>query len=532
MIKKVMDFLKEWRVAIVLAAAFIAFQVLILQVDLAQLPNGTIWLGAHSVNTSDMAVYLGYLAQGKNSFLISNLFNDHPQIPRFDAFWSIAGLLVRAGMAPVVAHEALRYLCGIILAFSVYAAAKAMTKNRKDAVRTTFFLAVGMAAGWINGIWLGIVTAPDPARAMSPDLETEFGLVPMLLGGAHMILSLALQLAFARWAWDGINHKNWRKTLLACLTVAYFTAFHPYFISWAGLFVVIAMLWRVKREELLPRAKHFLAICAAMLPSAAYYIYLLADDTAFREHHTLANKLPLEHPLIWAVALSPIAIAGIWQWFKRNKHEGSRLNDVSWIWAWLASAVVCMLLPFPWTAKYTQGLLLVLTALTLPAWLAAADWAAKRVFWLRWMLIGLCLLPILYLFKQEMTVNASMKWNGNFYQYVSTMRAVRYLGQNSPPDAITVAPNTLIDLWTPAYAARHAWIGHPHETPDYQDRLAEFKKWATSTNSGDFLSFLDAKSISYVILPKDPNSDYVKFFDVTWRRIFEQEGAQVWERVR
>lgn len=522
--------MQTWGAALVLATGFVAFQFLVTAIDVAQVTNGTVWLGAHAVNTSDMAVYLGYLAQGKTTFLISNLFNDHPQIPRFDAFWSFGGLLVRAGMTPVLAHEILRFVCTIILAFSIFAAAKSLTNTKTDARRSTFFLAVGMAVGWINGIWLSILLAPDLARAMSPDLETEFGLLPMLLGGAHMILSLALQLAFARWAWDGIQNNKIKQTAFACAAIAYLTAFHPYFISWAGLFVFVAAVWRIDRQKIWSRSKHFLAVCFSMLPSAAYYLYVIFNDPSFREHHTLANKLPLEHPLVWAVALSPIAIAAGWMRFK--KCDGQRVNSRAWAWAWLLAAIICMALPFPWTAKYTQGLLLVATALTLPAWLAAADWARSRVFWLRWMLIVACLLPALYLLKQEMTVNANEKWNGNFYQYATTIQALDYLGRHTESDALVLAPSTLINLWTPAYAARHAWIGHPHETPDHQNRLSEFKDWAASKDSDSFLGLLDTHRITHVLLPADPKSNYSEFFDLTWRKIFDADGAQIWERVQ
>ncbi|MHB8830942.1 MAG: hypothetical protein ACYC44_02420 [Patescibacteria group bacterium] len=109
------DLLKKWWFGLLLAACLIIFEILTISVPILATPPGFRWLGAGIFNTGDMAVYLNYLAQAKHSFLVTNLFNNLPQIPRFDLFWSLGGLFVRAGLPPLLTHEILRWICTVTL---------------------------------------------------------------------------------------------------------------------------------------------------------------------------------------------------------------------------------------------------------------------------------------------------------------------------------------------------------------------------------------------------------------------------------
>jgi len=525
------DFWYKWKFGFALSGAMVAFELLILELILLGTPTGAQWLGDLPGNPSDYPVYLNYLAQGGHSILLKNLYNAGPQILRFDAFWSIGGLLVRFGFNPVWTHEILRWLCTILLGLAIYATAKFITQNERHAKLASFFMLSGLSVGWINAIWLKLFFNRDISLIVSPDLDKSFAIGPSLIGGAHIILSVTLQFIGIRFAWISIRTLNKKHLLIAWISYFTLTLFHPYYISLLGLVTLCALFWP-KNSELIfkKRLIHFFILNTSLLIPLSYYLYLL-QDAALREHQLVINKLPLEPTLLWVIALSPFIIAAAWLLIKKVPEQyKTHTHRSEWAWAWLISAVICMLLPFPWTDKYTQGLLPLLIIVTLPFWFFISDKLLKTSnFLIKSMLILACLLPYLYLFRFTFALISDPAWVETIYLPMPVINAWQYIKNNSPPDTVCTTRSLRANFWIPVYAERSVWLGHMHETPDYQNRLQDFKNWLYAKDPQSFQSYLDKNNITCLTSINSSESiNLGSYLDHNWKRVFQEDGINVW----
>lgn len=526
--------LYRWRFALILAGLMIAFELVIMAVIISGTPPGQRWLGATIFNSGDMPVYLNYLAQAQNSFLLSNLFNNLPQIQRFDAFWSLGGILVRLGLTPLWTHEILRWICTLILAFAVFATARSVTRTEKQTRIASLFMISGLSAGWLYDLWIGLNdqwTRSTPAIA---DLASEFAIAPVLLGGAHMILSLALQLLAARWIWEAVAEANKARLWPSIVILLFLSFFHPYFIPLYGLIALLAFCFGVKSGHGLGYASSFLRLCAALVPGAVYYLWLTLNDAAFRAHHFRDNFLPIDPWYFWLVMLLPFVPAAVFLAKHKVPETYRPARRPVWVWVWLASAVICMLLPFPWTRKYTQGLLPALVLLTLPFWLMLADrlWNKVVIWPLKICLMVLLAFPFIHLLLTQAFMITDPYWQKSFYRPEPIFRAWSFIRANTPPDSLVVTTDLWSNHWTPAFTLRRMWVGHKHETPDFADRIGPYREWSQTQDQEIFRSYLASTPVTHVIATTATDTErVVRLIDPrAWRPVFGETDAAVWQR--
>lgn len=534
-----MDRLKTWFktywFGFVLAFFLLLFEIASLAIFLWSAPQGTQWLGGLSFNTSDYGVYLNYLLQAKNHVLISNLFNNLPQVPRFDIFWSTAGLLVRAGLSPIVTHELLRWAMTIILALVVYATAKTITSTEKRARLASIFMLSGMSLGWIYSIWrdLGGPDIPSAGPA-PPDLATEFGVGPVLLGGAHIILSFALLLLIMRLIYELICLEKQSRLPWLIALIIFFTWLHPYFIPLLGLQMFFCFAFSFIQTKKIDRLWMFLFSALALLPAAAYYLWLALLDQAFRSHHLVLNRLMLSSPWTWLIALAPIMWAAGRILTKKVSPEFYWPQKPLWVLFWLASAIICLMLPFPWQRKYTEGLLMALIILTLPYWLSLAETIlAKWRTNLRRLLALLLFIFFIvasyyYLFQIQLTaIHTDFAYH--FYQPKAIFAAWKFLSDKT---SLIITDDPWVNVWTPAKTGRYVWIGHAHETPNYFERLDEYTAWMNTDDKDDFNRFLNDNRITAVVITKQENQARIdRLIDQNiWLKTFQQSQVIVWQK--
>jgi len=500
-------------------------------------PEGKTWLGSLIMNSADYAVYLNYLSQGAHGLLLDNLYNNLPQTPRFDLFWSLGGILVRfLGLSAIQVHELLRWSSTLFLGLAIYATAKAITRTEKMARYASCLIASGLGLGWLYALGVNLVTGLV-LPVVPPDISTQFSIVPILLGGSHMILSVALQILILRWIWETLCQGKRLKPTLP-IAIFFFTGFHPYYISLIGLFSLITLTVAYRKKTgLKKRISDFLLINLAMLPSFLYYAWIAYQDQAFKEHFLVVNRLALHKPIFWLICLVPYFVAAYFMLAKRIPEEYSWPAKPCWAYAWIVSAILCMLLPFPWTNKYAQGLLPALVIVTLPFWL----WLSER--WLNgngtqglnvWRKVSYVLFlcaPFCYLLIVQTLLTRS-ELSIMFYQPNELFQAWSILRDRSPKDSLILVDDEERALWTPTYALRTVWVGHGHESPDYLKRIAAFEKWLKSNNPDDFNGFLSENRITYVIATKPENqAKFEKLMDkATWHQIFEKGSITIWSK--
>ena len=527
--------LNKWRFAFLLGFILIGFQALTTaSIILATPPNHT-WLGAANINSSDAAVYIGYLNQSLNTFTLQNLYNLQPQSPRFDLFWSSAGLLIRTGLSAITVYEILRLLCAMFLAFAVFATARAVTSNERSARISSLLMISGLSTGWLYPVWMaffGHWTSNSPSPA---DLATEFAIAPILLASAHMILSVALQLLAVRWIWDTLWNKNKKKFGYAFLALFLQTGIHPYFIPFYGILSLIILLGlKLKTRLSWSVVRTWVILMASMLPSATYYLWITLHDTSFRNHYFQDNQLPLNKPIYWIVMLLPFISIISWTFCRQSPELNKWYIKTPWALSWLAAAIFCMLLPFPWTRKYTQGLLPVLVIITLPLWLNLYEHLRRIVTFplTRALLVLAIFFTYLNLFMTQQYLQSNPKWTKYFYAPNSLMNAWAYIKNHNSGEPI-IASDINVNLWTPAFSGKKVWIGHGHETPDFKNKLQHYNRWITTGNPEIFNDFLNQNHIITLLCSNEEHSKIcASNLGQDWKKSFEQRGVTVWQRQR
>ncbi|MFA6100189.1 MAG: hypothetical protein WC750_04965 [Patescibacteria group bacterium] len=543
----------KWWFGFVLSSLLISYQLASLITFISSTPKGFRWLGHLAFNMTDYPVYLNYLLQGKTHFLISNLYNNFSQIPRFDIFWSLGGLLVRAGLSPVMTHEILRWFCTVALALAVYATAKSLVTSERWARLASLFMLSGLSLGWIYSAWRDL-GGPEfkSAGPTPPDLVTEFGVAPVLIGGAHMILSLALELLSVRWIYELICLKKKNRLVPLILVSLFFTWLHPYFIPLLGCQALICLVVAYRKKDKTKSLPYFLVVGASFIPAAGYYVYLALMDSAFKDHFLISNQLRLGSGWTWLLALLPLLWAAGRLLMRKVPSELFQTKFPAWALFWIISALICLALPFPWQRKYTQGLLMAGVILTLPYWLMVSEsilskWRTgiKRLFYLSpphliikaagsafgviFFIFFICA-PYLYLFQIQLTT-LRPDFIYSFYESNSLFSAWNFLESNQN-NHMVITDNLWINLWTPAKTGLHVWIGHAHETPDYWARFEQYSEWLKTDQVDGFNRFLNENQINVIIATTLANqSRFERLIDhQSWQKTFEQSQITVWSK--
>lgn len=509
----------------------VAFQIIALITITLNTPPDTVWMGNMVLNAVDYPVYLNYLEQGGRSVWLTNLYSDSPQILRFDFFWSVGGLLVRLGLSAIQAHELLRWLATMILGLVVYGTAKQVIQDEHRARITCLILLNGMSLGWLYAIIANLTTG-KMLISIPPDVASELSIAPLLTGGAHAILSLSLQLLLIRWVWLIVAENQLKYLYPFVPLVAYFSAFHPYFIPLISLVTLITLVLQIKKNRLTQTSMSSLIIFLSMLPAGIYFLWLANQDKNFGHHFLVVNQLYLHRPIFWLFSLLPILIAGYMLWRKKvPAHD--YLKATNWTWVWIVSAVICLALPFPWSAKYTQGLMPALALLTLPFWLWLYDkyLAGHGLGSMRFMLAILYLsAPFLYVMFVHARVSNS-EVSSLFYQPKTVVHGLETIQQKTPIDAVVLIDNPDLALWIPAKTLRRVWLGHEHETPDYLSRSKQLDAWRVTDNAGDFNNFLNENNISILISNQTANtSRYSSLLKADWVKIYKNTDLVVWQK--
>lgn len=497
--------------------AVVGFEALLAVLLFFSAPSGMRWLGDTMQNSSDVAVYLSYLTQGASGrTLLKNLFAVESHAARFDLIWSSLGVIARSGIPPVVIHEAARWAFSAILVLAIYFAAREITAKEKDARLATLLAIGGVGAGWLYSVWLGSLGLWTPDTYAAADVVTEFSVAPTLLGGAHMILSMALLITGLRKLWDD------RVTPALLIAWSILLAFHPYFVPFYILATILAIGWRKK----LVIGHWFLVI--PLLPAALIYAPL-AFDPVFRTHHLVVNDLPLAPLASWFATLLPFALALAWRVKKRIAISPRE----RWLVAWIVSALACLLLPIPWKRKYTEGLGVALVFLTLPAWLAARDWAIAERSRLAKVATGSALFLAAF-FTPLHLLASHLAWIGDparqkwFYQPTAVFEAWTFL-RNASTSRVILSDDRWVNIWTPAYSGRTVWVAHDHETPDYLRKRDAWKRLVATEDATEARNILDDAGVTEFIATSAASRE--RFARLTgWKIVFEKDDVAVFAR--
>ncbi len=489
-------------------------------------PAGTRWLGDTLQNSGDAAVYLAYIRQG--SWLLANPFAVEPHALRFDLIWSSLSMIhAWTRLPPVLIHEAARWLATIALAFSIHAAARSVAKDEREARFASLLAAGGIGLGWLYSAAIGAANQWTLKTDGAPDIVSEFSVAPNLLGGAHLILSVALLLYVMRGIWD-IHDDARRRIWPVMLAVLALTSFHPYFIP-----LVVAVIFVAWTKRLRDAAHHRgalarpLLLALSLLPSLAYYLWLFTDQF-FRQHQLETNYLPLASWDRWIFVLLPSVLALAWIALQHDRRR-LFLKNSRWCVAWLAAAaVLALFLPVPWSRKLTEGLMIPLVFITLPFWSALVGSLPRLARNL--LMAGLIGAAPLHLFASQVAWLEYPEHARWFNRPAAVFRAWSFL--ETRPGAVIVSDDAWTNVWTPAWTGRRAWVGHNHETPDYKNKVAIWKELFTARERDSVRFTLQTIPVTDILLTSQASGK--RMLEMTegegWDKVFEDGEVMVLEK--
>ncbi|MFZ2804483.1 MAG: hypothetical protein WA001_04625 [Patescibacteria group bacterium] len=521
----------RWRFLLLFALAIVAAEMMIAGLSVAGAPAGTHWLGDTIENASDVAVYLSNIRQGADgNILLKNLYAIEPAARRFDLFWSALGLLARTGASPILIHETARWICTILLVFAVFFAARSLTTSDNEAKLATVLAFAGVSLGWIKSIWLALAHMISVTTPAAPDVSTEFSIPPTLLGGAHIILSMALLMTTLWLAWRAFERQTMRDAWLSAAALGILVCFHPYFVPLFACYFVILLAVFARKAPIKTLAKLILPFVVCALPSIAIYLPL-AFDPVFREHHLVDNILPLASWRTWLLVLAPFIAAFGWRiWKKKEITPRER-----WVFAWIAAALIAMFFPFPWKRKLTEGLDVALIFATLPAWVALWNaikspsriqtWANHAMF-----LMVAAFVPF-QLLTTELAWLSNPTQQGFFYQSTGVFATWKFIHDKTPQDSVVVTDDMWANIWTPAETDRTVFIGHAQETPGYNSKYAAWLEFDTTDDSKTANEMLDGMHASTLLTTSTSSSAHYKsLLNASWQPVFTSGQATVFER--
>jgi hypothetical protein len=494
-------------------------------------PAGTHWLGDTIENSSDTAVYLSYLAQGADGHvLLKDLYAIEPNAARFDLVWSTLGETART-IPPIIAQEFARWIFTIVLVFAVYYAARGLTDKETHAKLATVLAFAGVSQGWLVSIYLTLTHAWKwNGTPIAPDVATEFSIPPILWGGAHVILSLALLITGLRLIWRAYDTKSQRDAWLGSAAMGTLFCFHPYFAPlFVCFFAIIFLTFRRAPITTFVRLAVPSAICC--LPSVAIFLPL-AFDPVFRAHHLSANILPLSGPGLWLITLAPFLIALGWRINKRIALS----NRERWIVAWIFAALLAMLFPFPWKRKLTEGLSVACIFLTLPAWTALWDTIRKASPWQA--RLNAAFFIVFASLVHFHLLTSQLAWIGNperqfwFYQPNDVFSAWQAIHDDTPTSSVVVTDDLWLNLWTPAETDRTVYVGHDQETPNDVTKRALWGTLGNATTTQGAEQLLDEMHANVFLLSSPTSTEQLgPLLEPDWKSIYHSGDITVLERL-
>lgn len=230
-------------------------------------------------------------------------------------------------------------------------------------------------------------------------------------------------------------------------------------------------------------------------PAVLYYAWLIFFVPAISGWNTnnLLQTTNFRNVLVGYGALGVFTYFGIRGWWKKNQ-------AATYLIGWLGAAIGLMYLPMlRWQAKMIIGLSVPIGLLAT----AGVQTLWRRTTSRRWkavLVLGILMAvmtPLIFLSRATESQTHEAR-----YQYATTdlMAALRWIKTSTPRGRVVLG-----DIWTgnlvPQLADRATYLGHHHQTIDYQQKLATIRRWffADTGLSQEKNRFILDNHIAYVV---------------------------------
>ncbi len=449
---------------------------------------GHAWYSGFGFGVLDNCVYASWLQQVKDgAFFERNLFTTEAQSGlTFNVYYLAAGSLMRAlGLSQRFFFQAARVGLGVALLRAVWWLISLLVTDRR--ARWLSFLCVGLSSG------LGWLAAAFGGAWSGTDLWQPEGFTFLSLYWSPQFLTpLLLMVGVVGWLIVAERERSWRPAVYAGLCGLLLANIHGYDLvplaaSWGAF-----LLWR-RRGDASSWSRALLAAAIAS-PAAAYMLYILRADPVFAKRVAVLTLSPGLHAYLLGYGLTlALAVYAAARPARSDRllHKDARALLVAWAVMSLAVAY----LPVPFQRKLIMGVHLPISIL---AGVAIAGLLSERkgAAWTAGALACvLALVPsnLLFLLRDAKTLKANGA-PGSIRPYLrdGEVKALRWVREHGAAGAAlqpipwlaeseggrVAVTDISLALYAPGLTGRPVHCGHMGETPDFQEKLLSWARFA------------------------------------------------------
>jgi hypothetical protein len=420
--------------------------------------------------------------------------------PLYAVLGHLAGFV---GQSPFLIYHIMRIFSGLFMYLTIYhLGASIWVKVR---TRRIFFVtsSLGAGFGWIVALATSLKGEPNIPDLMIPQAFPIYAaaanvhyplaiaclclltsiIIPMLRPGSHVTPSA---------------ENGGVVCFLAALVLAfvYPDALLPICVA---LILSVLIHWGLQRKASSYEAYWGLWILVPALPIITYDLMTLFYNPFVA---TWVQQRASQVPSIWMLLISVglpllIALPGLFRAVRRFEADGDRFMLL-----WLLSMVILMYLPIQLGHYLLVGLMLPIgyfaTRSIEDFWLTFIKrrfrsilyvlvvplLVMSHVFWLY--------LPVFPLMRGWQGINAMML-------PLDVSQALLWMDKSIEDEAIILAPPD-IGLWIPSWVGGRVVYGHPIETYQASEKLAEVSAWYAETDMSHCANLITDYSVAYVVL--------------------------------
>jgi len=552
---------KEWKFIgwVWLIVVFLTFLPTI--VGVITTPPDSVFLGRQGMNGGDLPIYYSQIEQVKEGhFLFKNLFTSesHPGFI-FDPFWSAVGLLAKIfSLSSFLAFQLSKFLLiPVLLIVSYYFVAFFFQDQLR---RKICFIFLIFASGLGGFYFIEFNNSLPKTGDVFVFSEKEMSRLPLDLftveastffsihNSPHFIASLTLIILIFLLSLLAVENYKLIYSIGAGLSALFLFQFHPYHLPTIfgvlGVFL-ISLLLKEKRLNF-NYLKHYFILLLFSLPPVIYHFWTL-QKFWIRKAHFLQFATPT--PVLPIIFISYgfliiFALIGIYSIFQRSEKgiedynppttlqpkpahpkkaaltaipKGSLDQKDIFLLSWFFTQFLLIYAPLPFQRRLTTGLHLSLIILTIFGLFYLKDLLYekpivqkyfKRVFSNKIFLIYLFF--ILFFFSNFLIlINDLSLYLKNYYRMYlkkEVRTAMLWLRENTSQESVIFSLQETGNL-IPAFSLRQVYLGHGHQTVQFDKKLAETEKFFQNSNDEERQIFLEENKIDYLFFGEEEKKE-------------------------
>ncbi|GEM_PF-594956 len=508
----------EWHYIWWLSAIMVVITTLPYLVGFFFTPAGTSYNGLHALSPGDVPVYYSYLRQIKlGNFLLYNFFTSEPQIyGTLNVWWLLIGLLAEwFNLSLPIIFQLSRILLIPVLVITAYIFFSYFFVSQRVRRLAMIFLLFSAGIGASVAPFLQAINPSRDILAWPIDLWiTEAITFTALYHSSHMIASLVLMLVILLLIFLGLNQSKIKYALIAGLLGLFYFNFHPYYLPVVyGVAVLYFFYLTWQQRKIVWQQMFWVAIFIILsLPSAIYHIWLILADPIIYQR-ALQNVTPLSPWSYVVMGYGWLAVGGLISLFIKIKTKQWTKQYVFML-LWLLVNLSLMILPFPFSSRYTQGLHIILVYFTVDALLYINYYLKlnfsniyKKIINGNTLLFSIIfvlffsLSNIFQLVRDIYYFTAKPNQTGQiFYLEQGLISAYSWLEQQAKKKVVLAAD--IPAKFTPSYSGQIAYVAHAHETIFYYAKAA-YLNWFFADNNKENddkkHAWLQREGIDYIL---------------------------------